>query len=136
VRSTVVIGAAALALGVLMLPAGPAGAQSQGRTTGATIREDMRVAPAPPKPGPPTFGSVPSARERIRIETRDLTTGVTRETRITIEEVPTTAGASLTPGPRTGFGSVPSFDRQIRITTEGAPTVTRVEVPIIIPPRP
>jgi hypothetical protein len=78
---------------------------------------------------------VPSARQRIRIETRDAS-GATRETQITIQDAPSTGGVVLAPGSRGGFGSVPSFDRQIRITTEGAPVATPIEVPIIIVPRP
>jgi hypothetical protein len=131
VRRELAIGATVLALG-LALPAGPAGAQSR---SVPTIRESLTPPPAAPAPGPPSFGSVPSARQRIRIETRDAT-GATRETRITIQEAPSTGGVMLAPGSRTGFGSVPSFDRQIRITTEGAPVATPIEVPIIIVPRP
>lgn len=130
-RSDVVIGAA-LALG-LALPAGTVAAQ--GRAV-PTVRQDLTSPPPAPAPGPPSFGSVPSAEQRIRIETRAAATGATRETRITIQGPPSTAGASPGMGARTGFGSVPAFDRQVRITTEGTPVETRVEVPIVIVPRP
>jgi hypothetical protein len=120
-----VTGAAALALGVT-LPAGAALAQG---LTVPTPRVDPTAPRVAPIPGGNAFGSVPAAQQRIRVETRDAT-GATRETRITIQGAPSTGGAHPGPGSRTGFGSVPSFDRQIRITTEGDGPPPLIIIPI------
>jgi hypothetical protein len=92
-------------------------------TPSRTIREDPS-----PRSRATGFGSVPSASERTRIVTED---GTGRRTRIVIEEAPASAGSGTTRGATGSFGRVPEFDRDIRITTDGAP----VETPIIILPR-
>ncbi|HEV8673569.1 MAG TPA: hypothetical protein VGX21_05935 [Methylomirabilota bacterium] len=105
-------------------------------------------------PGTPAGGaSVPSPSREIRIQTRDGSpasppvVGGPRETRVTIEPVPGSAGQS-NPARTQGAASIPAYSRETRVTVQeeggGRPTTTReirifsngsrLETPIIIAP--
>jgi hypothetical protein len=156
-----------LAIGLAVLAAAPV-AQAQSRAV-VPIIVNRPVAPpstsrivieAPARvggfaaPGAPAGGaSQPSSTGEILIQRRPPTVAspsvVTgpRETRITIEPVPTSTGQSG-PRPLQGAASIPSYSRETRVTVEerggGAPTTTQeiwilsngrgVVTPIIVAP--
>lgn len=100
-------------------------------------------------PGAPAAGaSVPASSGEVRIITRSTppTPGSAAEgrgqTRVTIEQVPGSAGLS-SPRAGGGFGSVPSYTREIQIRIRQGSTTTReirvqshgnVDTPIVIVP--
>ncbi len=165
-------GLVALLVGAVGLCALPAESPAQGRVVvpiivnprapaaaGATdtriiVQPGASVAGIGRPPAAPSAGaSVPAVSQEVRINTQPGTSlppnvsGGSNETRVTVEQVPGSAGLS-SPQPSRGFGSVPSYTRETQVTVErnggnGAPgtrqqiqifTSGDVETPLVITP--